>query len=162
MFEVKRFQRWGLIVLIFLVIPPAFAAEPYEASLGKVEGEVKVRSAQDGLWKPALKHMVLGEKDEILTALDSSAEILLEKKGGVGKVEMGENTRLRLGTLEKRPETGDKKTLLELAIGRVLVLTKKLHGSSEFQVKTPTSSCGVHGTVFEVTVQKKQAPSATS
>jgi hypothetical protein len=51
--------------------------------------------------------------------------------------------------------TGDKTTLLDLAIGKVLVQTQKLQGDSKFEVRTPTALTGVRGTIFEVTVKEK-------
>ena len=51
-------------------------------------------------------------------------------------------------------EEGTQKTLLDLAIGKILIRAKKLHSEEEkFEVKTPTTIVGVRGTTFAVEVE---------
>ena len=131
-----------------------FAASSRQATLSKIKGKVTVR-IKGGEWKDAVKGMVLTEKDEIKTAPGGFAELTLDEHGKTGKVELKEKSRLRLNTLSLDPKTGDKITLLELAIGKVLIRAQKLKGNSKFEVKTPTSTSGVRGTVFEVSVEEE-------
>ena len=132
----------------------ASGASIRQATLSKVKGEVTVRM-KGGEWKDAVKGMVLNEKDEIKTAPGGFAELALDERGKTGKVELKENSHLRINTLSLDSKTGDKVTLLDLAIGKVLIRAQKLKGNSKFEVKTPTSTSGVRGTVFEVNVEEE-------
>ena len=100
--------------------------------------------------------MLLHEKDEIKTFDKSSVLILLDQGGETGKLELKEKSHLRLNTLKLDAQSGEKVTLLDLAIGKVLVYAEKLRGDSKFEVKTPTATTGVRGTVFEVSVEEKK------
>ena len=57
--------------------------------------------------------------------------------------------------METESKTGDKTTLLDLALGKVLVHVEKLQGKSKFEVRTPTALTGVRGTTFTVEVREK-------
>ena len=63
----------------------------------------------------------------------------------------------RINTAETDPKTGNKMTLLDLAVGKVLVHAAKLKGGSRFEVRTPTAISGVRGTVFEVEVKPRSS-----
>ncbi|HNX69599.1 MAG TPA: FecR family protein [Candidatus Omnitrophota bacterium] len=128
------------------------------AEINSTEGTVLFRKNGTEDWKTATKGMLLVENDEIKTGENSKAEILLDKGGETGKLNLAANTQLRLETMKQDPVSGDKTTLLDLALGRVLVKAEKFGGNSSFQVKTPTSICAVRGTVFEVTVEASDAP----
>jgi hypothetical protein len=124
------------------------------ARLGNVQGDVMVRMSE-GSWQPAAPNMILHEKDEIRT-INGIAKILLDKGGSTAKLDLQEGSHLRFNSLQgENGETGEKKTHLDLAVGKVLVEVNKLQGGSEFEVKTPTSSAGVRGTIFEVVVEEK-------
>ena len=69
-------------------------------------------------------------------------------------VDVSEKSQLSLATLVKDTTSGLKKTLLDLAIGQVLIKAEKLDTpDSKFEVKTPTSVVGVRGTKFSVRVE---------
>ena len=133
--------------------PSVFAGEGRKAILSVVRGSVQVHVQGERDWKPARAGMILSEKDEIQTAKDGLVEIFLDEGGSVGKLRLSERSRLNLLTMDIDTESGDKVTLLELAVGKVLVEVEKLKGESKFEVKTPTSTAGVQGTVFEVAVE---------
>ena len=116
--------------------------------------EVKLSGAE---WTPAEAGVKLFEKDEIRTQAQSTAQILLDQEGSTGKFEVKPNSRLRMGTLILEPATGDKTTILDLAIGSVLVKAEKLQGHSRFEVRTPNATTGVRGTEFLVTAEPKQS-----
>ena len=68
-------------------------------------------------------------------------------------VEMSPNSELTFAELVKDDATGTQKTLLDLAIGQILIKAAKLNtAESKFEVKTPTSVVGVRGTKFAVRV----------
>ncbi len=146
------------LVLVFCVL---FVSAPLFAELGRVaeisnlQGAVWFRKSGTAEWKGAEKGMLLLENDEIKTGENAKVEILLDTAGETGKLDLAANTQMRFEAMKKDPATKDKTTLLDLAVGKVLIKAEKLNGNSSFQVKTPTSICGVRGTLFEVTVEAK-------
>jgi hypothetical protein len=98
--------------------------------------------------------MVILPGDQVRTASQSSVEVLLDG-GKVGVVEIKGGSLFRVSKAETDPVMGDKTTLLDLAVGKVMVHVEKLKGNSRFEVKTPTALTGVRGTTFEVTVKEK-------
>lgn len=153
----------GLVLglLVLLSSTPLFAevAEVAKvdrvAEIGTIQGDVWFRKSGTEDWKGAAKGLFLLENDEIKTGENSKAEILLDAKGETGKLDLAANSQMRIETMKQDPSTSDKTTLLDLALGKVLIKAEKLKGNSSFQVKTPTSICGVRGTIFEVTVEAK-------
>lgn len=124
-----------------------------DAMLSEVRGQVTVR--ENGKeWKAAMPGIVLHEKDEIRTGANGYAEILMDG-GDTASLELKENSYFKFHTLGV-DSTGDKSTLLDLAIGKVLVHAEKLKNNSKFEVRTPTSTTGVRGTMFEVQVEEQK------
>ena len=144
----------GFVIVSLFICQFAAAETSRQAEIAKAEGEVNVKLAGED-WKPAEPGMILGEQDELRTSEDSSAELLLDN-GDVGKVEVREKSYFKVHTMNMDPETGDKTTLLDLAMGKVLIHAGKLQGESKFEVRTPTATTGVRGTVFEVSVEEKK------
>jgi len=107
-----------------------------------------------GEWQAAKDGMVILPGDQVRTASQSSVEVLLDG-GKVGVVEIKGGSLFRVSKAETDPVMGDKTTLLDLAVGKVMVHVEKLKGNSRFEVKTPTALTGVRGTTFEVTVKEK-------
>ena len=149
----RRTSRWGWMAGMVFLMGTVWAQPVREATVIKVKGEVTVKSAA-GEWQPAKAGVVLRQEDQIRTGKGGFAEILLDD-GKVGRLELKENSHLRLNTLSESPSSGDRVTLLDLAVGKVLVHAQKLRGESKFEVRTPTSTTGVRGTVFEVSVEEK-------
>jgi hypothetical protein len=145
-------KKYCLTFIAFiLMVSPCFGTAIREAKLGKVSGNVQVRVAQ-GPWQKAASGIVLREGDEVRTSPGAAAEILLDG-GDVGKLDLREDSEFKFTQLLEK-SNGEKITLLDLAVGRVLVHAGKLKGDSKFEVRTPTSTTGVRGTVFEVAVEK--------
>jgi len=107
-----------------------------------------------GEWQAARDGMVILAGDEVRTASASSVKVLLEG-GKVGEVEIKEGSLFRIQKNQVDPKTGDRTTLLDLAIWKVVVHAGKLQGRSQFEVRTLTALTGVRGTVFEVSVKEK-------
>ena len=108
----------------------------------------------NGGWQPATDGMVIVPGDEIRTAPGSQTEIILDE-GKTGSVQLYGGSLFRIMAADTDPKTGDKTTMLDLAIGKVLVHAEKLKGKSRFEVRTPTALTGVRGTTFEVEVEPK-------
>jgi hypothetical protein len=98
--------------------------------------------------------MVILSGDEVKTASRNSVDVLLDD-GKTGRVEIKEGSLFRIQKAEVDLVTGDMTTLLDLAIGKILVKAEALKGNSKFEVKSPTALTGVRGTMFEVTVKEK-------
>ena len=131
----------------------AYAAEsPRTAKILDMEGSVEVRTP-DGKMAPAEIGMVLNQGDIIKTDDDSFALVKLE---GIetATVEVNKNTQILLSEMVMNPDDGLQSTVLDLAIGKVLIKAEKVHNeNSKFEVKTPTSVVGVRGTTFQVEVE---------
>jgi hypothetical protein len=70
---------------------------------------------------------------------------------------MKENSQLQLTELKINKAEASETTLLDLALGAVLIKAEKLHSEkSRFEVKTPTSIVGVRGTTFSVAVEAEE------
>jgi ferric-dicitrate binding protein FerR (iron transport regulator) len=108
----------------------------------------------DGSWHAARHEEVILPGNVVKTVAAGSVEVMLDG-GEVGRIEIKEGSLFRISKAEKDPATGDKTTLLELAVGKLIAHVEKLKGHSRFEVKSPTALTGVRGTVFEVTVCEK-------
>ena len=123
------------------------------ATIVEIEGivEVKTPDAEDPV--PASVGMVLEESDIIATKDDSSAIIEISGSQGNAKVDLKDNSQVVILDLIKR-DTGEEETLLDLAVGKLLIKVDKMPDEkSKFEVKTPTSVVGVRGTKFSVEVE---------
>ena len=147
-----RFLSLGVAVAFGLSGSLAFAQGARHGQLSHVQGEVSVLF-QEGDWQKGEVGMVLSEGDEIRTEEGATAQILLDQ-GETGRLELREKSLFRIHTMTQDLRTGEKTTLLDLAIGKVLVHAGKLKGDSKFEIRTPTSTTGVRGTVFEVSVEE--------
>ena len=145
-----------LLAVVLTVTGPALAGEGRYAILLETSGSVEVRQGQ-GEWKAGEAGMTLHQEDEIRTGRGSTAKLLLDAAGKTGNFELKPESRIRLGILEQNQLTGDKTTVLDLAIGDVLVHAQKLKGASKFQVRTPNSTTGVRGTTFLVSAKAKES-----
>lgn len=117
-----------------------------------MDGSVDVRMA-DGSMVPAEIGMELGQGDAIKTGAGSYALLRLD---GVetATVEIDANSQILISQLFMDSVEGTQTTLLDLAVGKVLVKADKLQSDrSKFEVKTPTSVVGVRGTTFAVEVE---------
>ena len=153
----NRIQQMSiaLIALSFILTVTAGAEAPVrQAILLKVEGTAEVRIAQAD-WKPAEAGMILHASDEIRTGKNSTAEVLLDEGGSSGEFELKPESRLQFNKMDGDAKTAHKVTVLNLAIGDVLVHAQKVTGDSVFQVKTPNSTTGVRGTTFLVSAEPK-------
>jgi len=128
-----------------------FAAETgRQAKIINVKGDVIVKKSGQESWIPAKIDMIMTQGDVIKTGNESNALLDL---GGSGTAEINPNSQLSLAQIAQ-DTTGNKKTLLDLAVGEVFIKAEKLRTTEEkFEVKTPTSIVGVRGTKFSVKVE---------
>jgi len=140
-----------LVLCLVCVSWFAFAsAEKYNGKVLDFQGSVDVKIGKAD-WTAAKKGDALSEGDMVRTKENSWATVELEN---AGTVEVKQNSQLKLAELSADKTAGTQKTLLDLALGEVLIKAQKLNSEkSKFEVKTPTSIVGVRGTTFSVAVE---------
>lgn len=156
-----------VLVLLFsflALFPLGFAFSQDEAALperfAQVEdwsGEVQVKvTAEDG-WKIAEKGMRVHQGGEIRTGKDSKVVLLMDETDSAGQLDVYSNTWLRMGTLGYSAKDSAKRTLLDLALGQILVKAQGVTGEGTFQIRSPTSTSSVRGSeaTFEVKVEEE-------
>jgi len=151
----KSLKTICVLLLVACLACFAFADEIKRvAKITSITGDVNVKVYGEADWVPAEKGMILNEGDMIRTKADSWAHLMLNGKGQTANVEVEENSKLLLSQLITQGKKGTQQTLLDLAIGEILIKAEKLHTSeSKFEVKTPSSIVGVRGTKFSVRVE---------
>ena len=133
--------------------PAVFSGVGRTAAISVFTGDVSVRLSGEEKLLPAEIGMILSEGDILLTKSKSTAVLAIDGEEGTAMVEVGENSQLLIAELVEN-QAGDKQTLLDLALGKILIKVKKVHDpASKFEVKTPTSIMGVRGTEFSVEVE---------
>ena len=142
---------------MFLYFIPSVAfADSVEriAEIADVEGKASVKIQTRSRWQSAEVGMILKEGSIVKTAIDSSITLYIDGKvERSAEVVVNENSQMRFAEFLKDESQGTTSTLLDLAIGKILIEVDKLREEgSRFEVKTPTSIVGVRGTVFEVQV----------
>ncbi len=142
-----------VIALVCGLAGSSFAElERRTATITDIRGNVEVKISS-GSWEAAKVGMTLTEGDIIMTKSESSATLNLSGTEEAS-VSMKPNSQMTLAELMMDKVEGTQKTLLDLALGEILIKTQKLHAKeSKFEVKTPTSIVGVRGTTFSVAVE---------
>jgi len=145
----------GVIVLVVMVATFAFAeVETRSVKVVGIEGKAYVMIAGEGEWIPAETGMMLNEGDLVKTEKESWMLLNVDGMAQVATVEVKENSQLLLSQLLADKQAGTESTLLDLAVGEILIKAQEVRGEdSKFEVKTPTSIVGVRGTSFAVKVE---------
>mgnify|MGYP001574211308 CR=1 FL=1 len=148
-----RIAKMVLVMLLGFATFAFCAQTARQAVVQNVKGVVELKRAQE-LWMPVQSGAVLKQGDIIRTKAGSSATIKLEGTSENSTVEMKENTQMKLAELFEDKAVSTQNTLLDVALGSILVKAEHLRAAgSKFEVKTPTSIVGVRGTTFSVTVE---------
>ena len=151
----RYFKLLLITAVLFAFCTVSYAEDARRtATVVRMEGGVEIQQMGTGQWIPAKEAMLLNEGDIIRT--DSKGFALLKLNGAVetATVEVEKNSQLVLAELMENKTAGTQQTLLDLAIGKILIRAQKLHSEdSKFEVKTPTSVVGVRGTTFSVEVE---------
>ncbi len=144
----------GAVALVSFKGTPAYAQDDQRSvTIQTLKGNVEIKKP-DGDWVKAQEGIILHEQDEIRTQADGYAKLMIDD-GKTGDLEVSKYTRMRINTLLGKEDGPEKTTLLDVAIGRVMIHVQKLQGHSKFEVTTPTATMGVRGTAFEVIVSEK-------
>jgi hypothetical protein len=144
-----------LIVAIALVLGSSVALAPEARALGTittltmVQGDVFVRHASDD-FVAAKAGDVLTAGDTIRTGHDSLAEITYFEGSSV---RMEADAELVIEALSSEADGGTVVAMWQ-TVGRTWhVVTKLIAGSSRYQIRTPSSTASVRGTIFAVDVR---------
>lgn len=141
----------GLILVIFSLSLAEGTSR--QATIVELKGKAEVRTPE-GSWVEAKLGMVLNQGAVLRTKKKSWLVLNLDGMAETAVVEVKENSQLKLSQLLENKQEATQNTLLDLALGEILIKAKKLHSEkSKFEVKTPTSIVGVRGTSFSVTVE---------
>ena len=111
---------------------------------------------RNGKWMAASDGMVILPGDEVRTIGTDTVELMLDNDN-IGHIKVDGGSIFRIKEMNEDQDTKDQTTLLELALGKMLLKVEPLKGNSKFEVKTPTAVTSVHGTVFEVEVNALDA-----
>jgi len=142
-----------ITAMILGIAVTGYAMEKRTATVVSLEGTAELRSAGQSSWASAGVGTVLNQGDTIKTSPKSWA-LLNVDDGKIATVEVKEGSQMTVTELMADPKADTSKTLLDLAMGEVLIKAQKVHGEkSKFEVKTPTSIVGVRGTTFNVKVE---------
>lgn len=149
--------KFVLMMFLALAIIQTVSAQDTArtATVVRVTGSAEVMPPQ-GPWTEARAGLSLPE-GTVIRGKDGSKLILsIDGKDQTALVEMRGDTSLTLA--EMQPAGNEvRTTLLDLAIGDVLVKVKKLPSDkSKFEIRTPISYVGVRGTIFSVSVKRSR------
>lgn len=151
----RRILTFTILFLFIINIATPSFAEILQQNAKIIGVSGKVEFLRDGQtnWQEAKVGIILNVNDTIKTAKSSTAQLQLIEKGD--KVIVDEETSVKIIKLEKDTITNDNQTLLDVAVGSVLLSADKLKSKqSKFEVDTPNVIVGVRGTRFEVKVAK--------
>jgi len=142
------------LVCVFAVTADA-VIEKRTATIVEMEGSATVKMPDAQGWVPADLGMELTQGDTVKTDADSLVVLMLSGTE-TANVEIKEHSVMKLAELFTDSDMATQRTLLDLAIGEILITSKKLQSEkSKFEVKTPTSIVGVRGTTFSVSVESE-------
>lgn len=142
----------GILALPSLVSAQEAGELSRDVEIISLEGTASIKRADEGEWIEASPGDILRPGDMLRTDPMSTLELNFDGSGQTAVVKVSENAELTFGTLSLDKTSGVKDTILDLAIGSILIKASKLEAESKFEVNTPTSIVGVRGTTFEVRV----------
>jgi hypothetical protein len=143
----------GLIILTlftgFFLSHEAFAVniQADEAMILFLRGDVKVKKAPSAEWLDAVEEMVLFGGDQLKTGDNSWAEI------GIGE-DFANVVRVEELTLVELTELGP--TEINLLKGELRALVERIGADETFEIRTPTSVCGVRGTGWDISTDGRK------
>jgi hypothetical protein len=158
-FRESFLRRPGLVLavllgLVCLVPTEAFSMTPSRARVLEITGEAQVLKEGASEWAPLVKEAILLEGDSLRTGKNSEVKMELMSNRKTADMILKEDSEFSFKMFHFEEVSKTENTLLDVAIGGVLVKAEKLAGDSKFEVNTPTSIVGIRGTIFEVQVSR--------
>jgi hypothetical protein len=132
----------GLLLVFFAAT--SFAQDSALKVAG-FEGKVQVKMAASADWVDAVVDQALNPNDAIKTGENGQAMLQFSDKSTVA---LKSNTEVIVEELIWNDKA--RKAGLNMPIGELRAVIRKIDTPSDFKVKTPTAICGARGTVFYV------------
>ncbi|NQT23403.1 MAG: FecR domain-containing protein [Candidatus Omnitrophica bacterium] len=150
----KIFKIFAIIVMVMCLAWAAYSQEiERAATIMDITGGASVKLSESEGWVTAEEGMILNQGNSVKTGPGSWVLLNVDGSAETAMVEINEDSELCLSELMKDDAKGTKKTLLDLAIGEIMITVEKIQDpKSKFEVRTPTSTVGVRGTKFAVQV----------
>lgn len=111
------------------------------------EGKVMVKIAPSTEWVDAVVDQALNPKDAVKTGENAQAMLQFSDKSSIA---LKPNTEIIVEELVWNDTA--RKAGLNVPIGELRTIIKKVNTPSDFKIKTPTAICGARGTVFYLIV----------
>lgn len=153
--ERKMVKKLLVFLVVFAVaacfMVPVFAGTIQRIiRIANIEGEAKVMKPDAKDWVEAKVGMVMARGYKIKTMKNSKVDLILEEEEGESLVRLKENSEITVDELTIDDMSRKQKTILDMAMGTILVQAAQLEGDSSFSVKTPAAIVGVRGTAFQL------------
>ena len=154
----KRVRRFWTSVVACGVAFVA-ASVMFSSQALATQGKAVVRSIRGGSasysddnvsWKPLSIDQTLGPGASVKTDENAIVDLYLGANGPVVRVTPATTLALTTLMFDKTSEETVITTELNLSSGRILGAVKKLAAASKYEVKTPTSTCGIRGTQYDI------------
>ena len=150
-----KFFRIGLGVVISAVLSSSAMAE--KLMVGAAAAVVR---QVEGIYGPEVRQLTMSDKvfynEVISTKADSASKI---KFPDDTLLTVGPNSNVTIDAFVYDPNSKNSKMVVNATLGVARFVTGKM-GSAAYQIKTPTTTIGVRGTVLTVTVEEDGATSA--
>jgi len=128
----------------------------------QAEGDPQAQEAE-GSWRSLGPGMQLREGARIRTPLGATMVLaIIDGNRKVGQLKVREDSEMILSRMAWEPQTEKSSTLLDIAVGNVLLYIQTLDKDSSFEVRTPVSISGVRGTSFSIGHDRRSLSSETS
>lgn len=140
----------AILIIVAISMTQSLLILQRVAAVRDVQGYVWVQSRGQGEFKPLAGAERVAAGDVVRTG--PKAGLTLNWLDGT-RMRLGENTVVTVLKCQINTATKAETSLFKLDLGRVWIrVLKVLSHKSKFEVKTPTATAGVRGTVFSVAV----------
>lgn len=140
----------GIFIFLAVLMMQSLVIVQRIASVSGVAGEVLVKSATDNDFRP------IGDADHVLAGYivrtGADGDVTLNWVDG-SRIRLAPETSIRVRKASLNTNTKETTSLFDLDTGRIWVrVLSAIGGKTKFEVRTPTATAGVRGTVFSVAV----------
>jgi hypothetical protein len=142
----------GIFIFLAVLMMQSLVIVQRIASVSGVAGEVFVKSATDDDFRP------IGDAEHVLAGYmvrtGTEGDVTLNWVDG-SRLRLAPETTIRVRKAALNTNTKQSTSLFDLDTGRIWIrVLSALGGKTKFEVRTPTATAGVRGTVFSVAVDE--------
>lgn len=147
----------GIFIFLAVLMLQSVLIVQRIASVSGAAGQVFVKSITDDDFRP------LGDTEHVLAGYmvrtGADGDVTLNWVDGT-RIRLGPDTSIRVRKATLNTSTKESTSLFDLDTGRIWVrVLSALGGKTKFEVRTPTATAGVRGTIFTVAVDETGATS---